>query len=495
MITQHSKRLPKFFRFVSIIITIILVVSLSFEFAQASQANGFPQMHVPQFQDFISSSVYLPIIQKPPTNLPVNNVPYSSVINFNISAVTWLGYVRDTHNYADVRIGYTDTLLYVWVAVFDRYIWYDTLANLNDLMNWDTVTLHIDTGGNNGTELRSTMFNFTRQIQWYDDGLTRQIAYQGSDTGWNVATIPFTTDYNWYSMTGAPNDVLEDRGYFIRFYIPFTSLGVTKPADKTRWGFAVTVHDREDADGEITSKIYYPQDNYDTSASSNWGQLSFGLPSYNNPPISNPQIMTLREGLNGIHVTDQEVGGGTVCGNPTAYDFFGLWGDYNWGNIYYAAIQNQHNTDDWPCYSKIYITFPLGSLPSEKTISSAILSITHFGGSTPWTGDPGWPIWVHVMTTDEDWNENTITWNNAPKPTENISQVWVNNKTTYPPGEIVSWDVSRAASEAKSNGNPLRLILYTSDPHGSNGKYFFTSKVSDPSYRPYLTVTIGDPLR
>ena len=95
-----------------------------------------------------------------------------------------------------------------------------------------------------------------------------------------------------------------------------------------------------------------------------WGIVHFGLPGYTPPQASNPQLFTIRNGLNGITVTDGMVGGDTVCGD--GLDFWSEWGVQSYPGSRHLNVQNQGNTDDWPCFSKIYITFPLDQLTSRK---------------------------------------------------------------------------------------------------------------------------------
>ena len=141
-------------------------------------------------------------------------------------------------------------------------------------------------------------------------------------------------------------------------------------------------------------------------------------------------------------MVDAAVGGHTTCGN----DGDNKW--INWGNTNYAGydqfnIQNQWDISDWPCFSKFYITFPLNKLPPGKVIVSGTLTMYLFGGSGGgiW-GDPP-NSYIQVLTVGEDWNEATVTWNNAPLAKENISGTWVmpaDPAATWP-GVPYTWDV------------------------------------------------------
>src|SRR5512145_200332 len=55
------------------------------------------------------------------------NAPYfGDDVRFAESAVFWFGRVTPAENYADVRLGYTDSALWVHVNIIDRRLWYDT---------------------------------------------------------------------------------------------------------------------------------------------------------------------------------------------------------------------------------------------------------------------------------------------------------------------------------------------------------------------------------
>jgi hypothetical protein len=494
MNTLHTKGLPRFIRFISTALTILLVIFSSFHFVQASPSNGFPLLSTLLPEGSITSHVYMPIIQKPPLNLPIINIPYFEERTYRLAAVSWFGQVRDNENYADVRIGYTSEEIYVRVSVFDNYLWYDVNPDIHNLTNWDSITLYLDTNGNNGSGLNSTMFNFTRQLQSWDDGKNRQIAYQGSSSGWNEVSIPFSTTYDWRGND--PNDIKEDRGYALAFEIPFSSLGLSMPPDGAKWGAAITVHDRDNADGSLFAETYWPQ-NYDPSRSATWSQLSFGLPTYTTIPATNPQTITISNGLNGAIVMDGGVGGNTNCWWPGLDEekLFSEWGDHTYTTTQDMNVQNQGNIDDWPCYSKFYITFPLDSLPDGQTVISATLTLHQSGQSTGFPYDPPEALnsLIQVSEIAQDWYKSTLTWNNGPIPIENVSQSWVGYIEEQDWGKASTWDLSRAVSEAYAEGKPLRLVVYSADIYGPNGKYFLSSDAYDSTLRPSLTVELGNP--
>jgi hypothetical protein len=205
-------------------------------------------------------------------------------------------------------------------------------------------------------------------------------------------------------------------------------------------------------------------------------------------------MVTIRHKLNGATVQDADVGGHTDCGEPFNPDFFNGWGDANYAGTVDLIVQNQGNLGDWPCFSKIYITFPLEAVPAGKVITSAELVLYQFGNSDPNLAQTSL---IQVLTVSGDWDESTLTWNNAPLAVENVSQALVEPLLVYPgvPGVERRWDVSRAVSLAHQSGTPLRLALYDADMAMHSGKYFRSSDVDDfmPEARPALLVTYGDP--
>ncbi len=79
---------------------------------------------------------------------------------------------------------------------------------------------------------------------------------------------------------------------------------------------------------------------------------------------------------------------------------------------------------EWPCFSNHYVTFPLDSVPTGKTILSATLTL-YQNGNAGEDDDPQ-PSFIEVFTIHEDWDEITITWNNAPLAGDYVAATWVN---------------------------------------------------------------------
>ncbi len=415
------------------------------------------------------------------------NAPYfDGNIGFPETAIFWFGRVTSYENSVDARIGYNNDYLYVRVGVFDRRLWYDTSPSPADLTDWDAVSLYLDLDGNQGSVPDSNAHRFDAQLVWWQDRQPYEAAYVGNGAAWVAATTPFTTTSFWRG--NVPGDDVDDRGWALTYYIPFDSLGLGgPPAEGTVWGMALTQYDRDDSGGAITSEQQWPE-TLAGQQPSTWGQLRFGMPSYSPQPAILDGSTVIRHGLNGAVVMDADVGGSSTCGNLAKPNYFPTWGDLNYASKEFINIQNLGDINDWPCFSKYYVDFSLDSVPANKVIISATLTLIQFGNAG--SGGQPQPSYIQVHTVDQAWNESTITWNNAPLAVENVAGTWAG---VYPslPGEARTWDVSRVASEAHTAGTPLRLALYESDWHYHSGKYFWSSDFPDEEYRPSLTVTWG----
>jgi hypothetical protein len=127
-------------------------------------------------------------------------------------------------------------------------------------------------------------------------------------------------------------------------------------------------------------------------------------------------------------------------------------------------------------------------------VVSATLKMHQFGNSYPAEAEASL---IQVLVVRKDWDENNLTWNNAPSPVENVSRSWVQPLLSLPPwpGVPIEWDVSSATAQAYNRGLPLRLALYSADAAYHSGKYFSSSDVGDwnQASRPTLTIILGDP--
>jgi hypothetical protein len=233
----------------------------------------------------------------------------------------------------------------------------------------------------------------------------------------------------------------------------------------------------------------------DAQRPATWGQLAFGMPAYTPPPSLPGGNIAVRHGLNGATVVDADVGGSSVCGQAAAPGYFPAWGELNYAGKDFANIQNQGDVADWPCFSKYYVSFPLGGLPPDKIVVAAMLTLRQWGhAGEGWPPGPQ-PSLIQVLTVSEDWDETEITWNSAPLAVENVSATW-SDPLENPgwPGEDRNWDVSWPVAEAYAAGSAVRLTLYEADYAYHSGKYFYSSDFWYEEYRPTLSITWGHPV-
>jgi len=420
-----------------------------------------------------------------------HNVPASQ------AAVFWFGRVTPSENYTDVRIRYTDDSLLLSLGIMDRLLWYDTSPSSTDLIAWDSVSLYLSRSGNVGAIPEADSYRLDAQLDWWEpDRASFQAAYRGNGSHWVLEAVPFATSAGWNG--NAPNDGTDDRGWMLYTTIPFMSLGLEgPPAQGTIWGLGLAVHDRDSAAGPPLTDQVWPE-TMDPLRPATWGQLVFGLkPSYVPGPALQQGIAVVRHGLEDATVVDADVGGSSICGAPAGPDFFPNWGDLNYAGKIFLNIQHVDPISEWPCFSKYYVTFPMDGLPEGKVVLSATLTLYQFGNAGEGY-DPGpQPSFIAVSIVGEDWNEGTLTWNNAPLAGDYVAASWVDPVDELPPwpGLPRHWDVSGAAAETYAAGEPLRLALYSPDRPLHGGKYFYSSDIGGGGEgRPTLTVAWGNPV-
>jgi hypothetical protein len=257
---------------------------------------------------------------------------------------------------------------------------------------------------------------------------------------------------------------------------------------------ALALHDRDDAAGTSIPDQVWPE-TMTSQQPATWGQLAFGMPTYDPQPAASGGTVTIRHGLDGAAVVDADVGGSSVCGQRAGPEYFPTWGELNYAGKEFVNIQNQIDVADWPCFSRYYVTFPLSAVPADRVILSATLTLHLWGGAGEGLEPGPQPSFIQVLTVGESWDERTLNWNSAPLAVENVSATRVDPVAEYaePPGIPYRWDVSRAVAEAYALKTPLRLTLYEADFAYHSGKYFHSSDVGEwnAEARPTLEITWG----
>jgi hypothetical protein len=421
------------------------------------------------------------------------NVPFfEGEVRKAETAIIWFGRVNREENFADVRVGYNNEILYVNVAVYDRNLWYNPSPAPEDLTHWDAVSLYLSPLAE-GSQIGEKSFRFDAMLRWFESPENFRAAFRGEHGNWKLASVPFNTSGGWRGH--APNDNSKgDRGWDVNFEIPFSSLGLDGwPNEGVSWRFGVVVHDRDDLAAASNSPKHWPE-SFNSLNSDTWGELRFGHLNYIPPQTEKTGEVLIRHKREGAHVPGGGVGGGTICAQDIP--FWTEWGDTSYPGSVDFNIQNQADVADWPCFARYYINFPLDAVPPGKTILSARLTLYQFGnsGGGHW-GEPD-SSYIQIYTVAEDWKEGTLTWNNAPLAMENITGAWVDPVTSFPdwPGVPWDWDVTYAVAQAYTAGDLLRLAIYTADTEYHSGKYFTSSYTADWNARgrPSLVIEWGD---
>ncbi|GAP09421.1 hypothetical protein BECAL_00565 [Bellilinea caldifistulae] len=456
-------------------------------------------------------TLYLPIVFRnydPYAHFRTVNAPYTT--RFVESAILWFGRVGPAENYTDVRVRYTDSELVVDFGVFDRRIWYNSSPSSGALEYWDAATLLLNTAVNAPERPGGQSYRFVAQFKGLGNGETLPLpykaVYRGTGSGWQSQNISFSVETGWRG--DALNDDGDDRGWRITFRIPYASLGLSRPAEGSRWRMALISHDRDSRAGPPGTSFIWPEA-AERDEPATWGVLRFGLPSYAPPSVRNLTSLLIREGENGAVVPDAAVGG-TISNQCPGDDYhiWNVWGNRNYANENSALIQNQADIADWPCFSKYYLTFPLDRLPPGKVIRSARLVLHHWGGSGKICSDPDQnpdpdcarSSYIQILTVVNSWQEDTITWNNAPPAFENVAMLQVPPYNIDQPGQSWpgarrEWDVSYALAKAYDQRvGWISFAVYSADSAYHSGKYFSASETEDWNKigRPTLIIEYGD---
>ena len=415
-------------------------------------------------------------------------------ISATSSSVFWFGKLDETVNHVDVRLGYNPEELQFYVNIFDQELFYDTAANPEEFGNYDSVDIYLRPQGS------STSYLFKSQVFHFQSAADYRLAYKNSGSGYVLDnSITFSTVKQWYGSSFnqvSNNPQAQERGWYSKINIPFSSLDMNGAPDKgTVWDMAIVAHDRDDSAGATINQLVWPAGANLTDPTS-WGELRFSRVNDNTPFATQTGSLTLRDGVNGVSVPDTHVGGGANCGMDHDPDFFNGWATHNFPGVQQINIQNQMNVEDWPCFSKYFISFPIDDIPAGKVILSAKLTMYHFGNAGGGEFDDPGGSTLQVMTVDRGWDEATLNWQNAPSVVEHVADTWVlpiiNENIFANPAIPVSWDIQSAVADAYQAKETLNLAIYAADWDLHSGKYFYSSDARDDYNRPILEITYGD---
>jgi hypothetical protein len=196
------------------------------------------------------------------------------------------------------------------------------------------------------------------------------------------------------------------RGWTAARVIPWASLG-GKPQLGDEWPMSFTVCRERWASATDCAANGYT-----------WaGVLRWGLPNYSGASVAGMQYID-------VPITDAAmVGGGVNCGYNHDADYFATWGDSTTPIVgkQINAAQNQGDTADWPCYTRSLYRWAAPSLPPGAAVVSATLTLNQWGnaGYGPQNNQT---TTVELWDVDGQWDAATVTWDNAPRPVENITR-------------------------------------------------------------------------
>jgi len=426
------------------------------------------------------------------------------------AAIFWFGVaeLRPDHlppgrNYVDVRVGYNAEGLALWANVVDYFVWYDPAATAgSDLTQYDGLAIYLDTGVRGGGTLRDDDYRFLGGVGlWVEepDQPNYRRSARGRDGVWDAS---WTGDWsvgswaNWFDVPGCPSGPnrnacgADDYGWQMWTYIPWSTLGVAGPPPAGQhWGLGLTLYDRDEPlpAGPLAPESW--PETFDPRSPATWADLRFGgsLGASGSAAVVTGQTV-IRRGLGSSIVEDAWVGGGGTCGGGHMGDPFA---DYH-GADTNLFVGNQQLISDFPCSSKSYLRFGLQSVPPERTIVAAFLTLHHWGNADPSLAGPSL---VQVLTVDNTWSEAALSWNDAPLAQANVAAAWVQpvSEGISGLGIAYSWDVTAPVIAAREAGQPLSIALYSADWNLHGSKYFRSSE--EPYYlaaRPTLTVLWGE---
>jgi hypothetical protein len=451
------------------------------------------------------------------TSLRRVNIPRG--VSWNQSAIFWFGSVDPTSNYADVRIIDNNEYFKVYVFIFDRQLWQDLTPNSTDLTEWDAVSLYLDLDGTVGDVPDENSYRFESSISMdnydYEKREPYEVLYKGNGISWTLED-----EGESYFLTGSgsitcawPGRVNDEssnsRCWYVEFMIPYSSLGFDQmPDNGTSWGMAIVLHDRDDEANTYIPDQVWPEAMQENTPST-WGQVVFGLPVYTPPSATSEETIEIKDDFKKPDdpegtkfVMDVDSGAHTTCDHHMCRDeqgnyiagctFWDVWGDTNYAGVAGINVQNVVQAGDWPCSSKVFLSFPLDSIPKDMVITSAQLRMYHFGNAYPQEAKP---TFIPIITTDGGWQEETLTWNNAPLARQNFGGTWVKPLSTSEERKHYYWDITQPLTEAYLAGDDLNIALYSPSTSMHSGKYFASKEWwRDSEYCPTLIVTYGFPV-
>lgn len=454
-------------------------------------------------------------------------------------AIFWFGRVTRRDDFVQCRVGYDDVLWMMQCAVFDREI-YDEAPDAASIPEWDALRLYFDLDGDpakRAIDARSWRID----AQAGRHGTSQTAVYRGEAGAWVAAGVEAGED-----CRGTPGALCvgkgyrgeerdQSRGWHVNFFVPWAALGLSGPpgAGARLWNVALTASDRDSLDGTLRgAPQHWPGAGFDENDPSTWGAWEFldghflsreesgatpghGRPAYAvayEPPAhaaGTEQTIEIRQGEGSDVIDEGAVGASEVlCSGDDDYNFGdgpSSWGG-NTGREYFH-VQDQEDYADWPCFSRIYVKFPLARVPAGKVVVSAALRMHHAmptsgGDEGEWSLIQAFEVPAVLRDGVTPWDATNLTWNDAPLPVENCAGFWGDRtgmtETGWDDLPEWRWDVGRAVGRAVEAGaEHVAFALYSADSEYHTGKQFVRSSDfpdwGDPTQRPTLEVVVADP--
>lgn len=141
-----------------------------------------------------------------------------------------------------------------------------------------------------------------------------------------------------------------------------------------------------------------------------------------------------------------------------------------------------------PTTIRTFLWIDLSQIPSNATISSAVLQLYHdpVFAAVPVAGDNA--FWVERVT--QPWAENTITWNNQPTSTTTNRNA---SPTFSSTDNVFAINVGDVVKDIFTSGVNNGMVLKLKTEQYYRNVVFGATENPDPSKRPTLTVTYTVP--
>lgn len=422
------------------------------------------------------------------SGLEISNVDVkyfgSNSISTVRSSVFWFGSIGEFGNGVDIRAGYNDEAFRLTASVFDRRLHYGTDASDLRFGLHDSVVYEMAPEGRPNSAVRVSVM-----LRWWENHIdyvkietlqaSRSSAIDLPGYEWvEVEKTGVHASGQWYG--DAPNNNGDDRGYQSSVEIPFELVGLSPSED---WLVKIVNHDRDD----------------DFVSVQEWGgRFRFNRERYQSHSSEN--VLTLVNGQQGVKVEDTHVGGGSNCGIRHDPNFFDGWGDYVWGNVPQINVQNQMNTEDWPCFSRVLLWFELPEGVDPSLITAAKLNMSYFGSAGYVASDAKYSTIQAIKLKEKP---KTLSWNGTPQADGHIDAVGVLPVSSYlgqpnyqnfdylNPPNLIEFDITEAARDPDTD-RFVSIALYSADWNLHSGKFFWSSN-GPVQYRPVISIEYGEP--